>query len=82
MKTDEEILKEVLNIPIKESILGNIWSTVDVVKKAIALTRENCEKFYENPEKRDFTRLEQRAWDLGIKMGQKAERERILEKMK
>ena len=87
-KSSEEILKERIEEKflkirgwqtwenyhaVREDIEADINTRKELIDICIALTREACEKDF------GYEELERRAWNKGVKEGQKAERERILE---
>ena len=87
MKTNEEILKEVLskkrtklNKTIEELIRFEPVTSPEIrgwLYEAISSTREDCEK---ERKIEAHTQVSMNAYDKGFENGQKAERERILEK--
>ena|SRR3990167_6052170 len=86
MKTNEEILKEVLskkrtklNKTIEELIRFEPVTSPEIrgwLYEAISSTREDCEK---ERKIEAHTQVSMNAYDKGFENGQKAERERILE---
>ena len=89
MKTNEEILKEVLskkrtklNKTIEELIRFEPVTSPEIrgwLYEAISSTREDCEK---ERKIEAHTQVSMNAYDKGFENGQKAERERILEILK
>ena len=73
MKTNEEILKEIKMKALEKGGCDSHFETQDI-KKAIALTRENCEKDFEQ----NMDLMNKSSYKFGFLEGQKAERERIL----